>query len=158
MHKSKKILYWMFKYGILLIGVLGCLNLVFVIINPESTIEVNGVEKRPDIYDSVILLSFPLLFLLLGMLCYRKVVRVEMSHSGISITDGNETFEKKWIEVKRLNLFRLVYPPFYSIAFEGESESYWFATNNSFISFPLFTIDLSEMGTFLKRKKKEFRL
>lgn len=59
------------------------------------------------------------------------------------------------MDVESLSLIQFVYPPLYRIKIKGSEDIHWFNTENQFINAGGFTSDTSEMGTLIKKKKRE---
>lgn len=146
------------KYGILLTGTLFLVNPLWILIDPNATVTVNGEQQLATITDSITLSIIPIIFISIGIVFYLKLRQINFSYSEIKIYDNLIEIKKTWLDVDKIKMFRSVAPPLYSIKFKGEHRTHWFVTKIWFISIPFYTWDLSEMGDVIQQKKKALRI
>ena len=84
-----------------------------------------------------------------------KVVRVRVSERKIVILKNAQEEEASWSDVESLTQWIVANPPFYRMKVKGKAGHYLFVTQPYFIDSGLGVIDVSDMGDFIRRKKKE---
>jgi hypothetical protein len=124
----------------------------------ENSVEVNGELTSLDIYDLAIALCIGLLFLLFWMMIKDHVVAVKLGGQNITIYDGEETITVNWFDVDRLSHLVLIQLPVYKLKIKNEEGYYLFVTQPFSINFGFGTIDLSDMGREIKKKKRELNI
>lgn len=130
-----------------LIGVLGYLF-------PES-VTVNGKSADLDIFDYLILAGCGIINLMLHFLFSPHFVRIQLGGQNITILDDEENRVVNWFDVDSLTKYWLVFPPLYRLRIKDEDGYYLFTTQTAFIDTGVGTVDLSSMGSLIRRRKKE---
>jgi hypothetical protein len=84
-----------------------------------------------------------------------KFVILELTGQKIKIKKGKTTIETSWIDVESISQIQFVQPPIYRLTLKNMDGYILFNTNAFYASFNGFTTDLSDMGSLIKKKKKE---
>jgi hypothetical protein len=80
---------------------------------------------------------------------------VELGNQNVKIINGGEEKSVGWFDIDSLKQIQFVSPPLYSLKIKDSDEIIWFNTEARFISISGFTIDTSDMGELIKKKKRE---
>ena len=86
-----------------------------------------------------------------------KVVEVEVNENELILYDGDEGEILDWTEIESIRQLIFIQPPLYKLRVKNREGYYLFVTHPFSINFGFGTIDLSEMGSFIHRKKGEYR-
>jgi hypothetical protein len=116
---------------------------------------VNGEKMEQSIVTTLVfgmigIVCFPIFIAIKG-----KFVIVKLVGQNATIKNGENERKINWMEVESLSLIQFVYPPLYKLKVKGDNKVYWFNTENEFIKASGFVKDLSDMGDFIQKKKKE---
>ncbi len=84
-----------------------------------------------------------------------RVVKVKLGGQNITIFESNQTETVNWLEVESLKQLIFIEPPLYKLRIKDQEGYYLFVSQPYFLSFGFGTIDASDMGSFIKRKKRE---
>ncbi|MEQ9378585.1 MAG: hypothetical protein RIG68_25580 [Imperialibacter sp.] len=144
----------LFKYIFLVFALMPVLIGVLAYFNPEN-VTVNGEQADLDIFDYLILGGFGFIFLMLHLLFSPHFVQIQLGGQNITILDDDENRIVNWFDVDSLTKFWFVFPPLYRLRIKDEEGYYLFTTQTAFIDTGVGTIDLSSMGSLIRRKKKE---
>jgi hypothetical protein len=87
-----------------------------------------------------------------------KFAVVEVGNQTITIKQNGKVKTFQWIEIESVSQFQFVFPPLYKLTFKDNGKTVWFNTEPNYISVGGFTIDDSEMGNLIKKKKRELSL
>lgn len=123
-----------------------------------ESIIVNGEEKFLDFFDLLIVFAIGLTFVILWLLIKDRVVNVKLGGQNITIFENGETEIINWMEVQSLKQLIFIEPPLYKLRIKNQSGYYLFVTQPIFLNFGFGIIDGSEMGAFIKKKKRELRI
>ena len=157
MHQSNTLNYIVLKYVTLAFGAYLLLMTLLLLFDPTFDVTVNGVKRPAEPGDSLFTL-IPAIFLLLLYLVYgRRVVKMQISRNEFVFTTGGQEQTRAWKEVEEVKRYWLVAPPVYSVTFE-DGETYYFNSGLFFIVTPFYVFDLSEMGRFIMKRRKDIAL
>ncbi|MDO1451770.1 hypothetical protein Q0590_36185 [Rhodocytophaga aerolata] len=152
--ESSKNAYFTFKYGLLLLGVLFTLFPILCFVSLEN-ITYNGKPGPPPLWDLVEIMLIGLLIIALNLLLQRKLYFASLGGQKVRLQNGKRVVEENWMEVDSVKLIPIVFPPLYKITFKNR-EGYFLFTSGQFgINLFGFTIDWSDMGSLIKKKKRE---
>jgi hypothetical protein len=147
-----------FKYVLLLVGLLLISIPVIWYVFPEQ-VEINGeVGASQPLAAIVIMELLGVLSIIVFFLVKDKFAIVELSNQTITIRKEGEERTVNWVDVDFITQIQFVQPPLYKLRIRGEEETIWFNTHPIYVSVGGFTSDLSEMGSFIKKKKRELGL
>lgn len=121
----------------------------------EDSVIVNGELTKFDVYDLIIAILIGIIMMLFWVLLKDKVVAVKLGGQNITIVENGEEEKVNWFDVESLNQLTFVQPPLYKLRIKNHEGYYLFVTEPVFVSFGFGTIDTSEMGSFIKKKKRE---
>ncbi|MEM6738120.1 MAG: hypothetical protein AAF620_18840 [Bacteroidota bacterium] len=124
----------------------------------EDSIVVNGELSKFDLYDLLIAVAIGILMIIFWLLLKNKVVRVKLGGQNVTVYEGGEEEKINWLEIESLNQLIFIQPPLYKLRIKDREGYYLFVTQPFSISFGFGTYDLSEMGSFLKKKKRELEI
>jgi hypothetical protein len=143
-----------FKHIFLLIAlVIGLVGVMGYLI-PES-VTVNGEPSNFDIYDYVIIGGITILSIILQLLFGPHFVSVKLGGQNITILDHEPEEVINWMNVESMSKFLIIFPPLYKLKIKNEEGYYLFTTKPTYIDTGIGTVDLSSMGSLIKRKKKD---
>jgi hypothetical protein len=94
-------------------------------------------------------------FILLFVAIKDKFAMVELENQTIKITNNEEEKSVEWYDIDSLKQMQFIFPPLYSLKIKDSDETIWFNTEARYISINGFTIDTSNMGELIKKKKRE---
>lgn len=146
--------HFIFKYVFLGAGIIMIITSLISWYFP-NLITMNGEQMSQDFFDSIVFLLIGFFMIIIFFGIRDKFVVVKLGGQSLIVKNG--TWEKSinWLDVESLSLIQFVYPPLYRIKIRGIEKTFWFNTENQFISAGGFTSDLSEMGHLIKKKKSE---
>lgn len=124
------------------------------LVDPELA-TFNGEHKRMDPFSFLIFVLVGALGILVFLLFQSKFAMVELGNQSIKIRKGKEILEADWIDVESVVLLHFVFPPLYKLRIKGQDDYFLFATQRSGLSIAGYTKDFSEMGSLIKKKKRE---
>jgi len=152
--KSNKKYHFVFKFAFLIVGLLTWTIPIFSWIAPNYT-EISGEIGSTDFVTSAIIGLIGLVFILLFFAVKDKFAIVELGNQNVKIINGDEEKSVGWFDIDSLKQIQFVFPPLYSLKIKDSDETIWFNTEARFISINGFTIDTSDMGELIKKKKRE---
>lgn len=143
-----------FKHVFLLVTLLATLFGTLGYLFPES-VTVNGQPANFDLYDYLIIGGIAIIGVILHMLFSPHFVNVKLGGQNISILDYEPEEVINWTNVESISKFWFVFPPLYKLKIKDEEGYYLFTTQPTYVDTGIGTVDLSSMGSLIKRKKKE---
>lgn len=152
--KSDKFAFVGLKYGLLILGTLFLIVPTMNYIDPELA-TFNGEHKQMDTFSFLLFILIGLIAVLVFLLFQDKYVMVELGNQSIKIRNGKEIIEVNWLDVESVVLLHFVFPPLYKLRIKGHADYFLFATQRSGLSIAGYTKDFSEMGSLIKKKKRE---
>lgn len=152
--ESDPTVYYSYKYLPILLGVLIMSIPLVGYLDPDH-FTVNGESGPPDWWTTAIFVLIGLLIALLPFLYMEKMVIARVNNQKIIITRGEEVIEFNWIDVERINMLPLLFPPIYKLRVRKYDDYFLFNTTRWGAQFIFFTWDWSEMGSLIRRKKEE---
>ena len=111
-----------------------------------------------NIYEGVSLIGLGVCALLIWLSYHRNVVRVSLGGSQITIIKSNSKESVRWMEVETIKSILWVDFPLYVLTIRDRRGYYLFTTQRHFVSFGFGSKDLSDMGAYIQRKKKELEI
>jgi len=153
--RSSNLSYYTFRYGLKIASICFLLAPLFGYLFPEHS-KFNGKNGPPDVGFTVFFVLIALFLFLMGELISRKLVRIEVDNNFLKILQHDSIKEVRWDQVEKISRYYFVYPPLYQLKIKGSEEQYLFTTGNSYLQVAGFVRDLSAMGKFITRKKKDF--
>jgi hypothetical protein len=117
----------------------------------------NELAQNANLNEAVSFFIFAILLLLFYFIVGRRVVAMSVTNSSLEFNFKGETITRKWNDVEYIKKSWLIAPPLYSVRFKDTTQSYYFNTGYRFIAIPFFIFDTSDMGQFIKNKKKHFK-
>ena len=145
-----------FKYVFLLISVMSGITGIISYFVPELVV-VNGEPSNFDLSDYALTAIFIVLGLILHLLTSHLFIRVRLDGQNINLIYKEEEEEAiSWLNVDSVNKIPFLFPPLYKLRFKDKSGLLLFTTKPEYIQFGFGTADLSEMGNFIEKKKREF--
>ena len=158
MYKSNNIGFYGIKYFPLVCGIILLILGFWIIIDPTFEVTVNEVKRKAILTDCIVPFSFAVALFILHFTLGQRVVKMTVTNSSLEFDFKGKRITKSWKEVETIKKYRLVAPPLYSVSFEDDDKSYFFNSGYFFITTPFFVFDLSEMGNFIKERRKRFNL
>ena len=158
MYESNKLNFYILKIGfpILLIG-LGVFYIFilsgFLNINEAKSIKANSSDS--DIVFAV--------FLILAAIFYTIFVSTNIfilkaDANRLEFKSGNRQITNTWSEVTVITKLWCIYPNLYFLRFENDKKYYFFTTGLLSYHFIIFSYDASEMGNFIRKRKRELHV
>jgi hypothetical protein len=155
MHESSNYSYISIKYIPLIVGLLFLLMAIWVIIDPTYyEITVNGVKRDAVRSDSLMPLIFGILALFVYLTVGRKTVKMKINNNEFVFNFKGKENVESWGDVEKIKKYWFVAPPLYSVKFEN-GNTFFFTTKYFCIVIPFYVYDISEMGSFIKKRKME---
>jgi len=127
----------------------------WIMVDPTFEITVNGVKRNAVFSDSYLPLSFGLLTIFYYLTIGKRIVKMRINNNEFEFSIKGEKIIKNWSEVENIKKYWFVAPPIYSVKFENVKRTYFFTTRYWCVVIPFYVFDISEMGNFIKRKKKD---
>jgi hypothetical protein len=152
--KSNKKYHFAFKFAFLIVGLLTWTVPIFSWMAPTQ-VEISGEIGSTDFVTTIIIGLIGLVFILLFFAVKDKFAIVELGNQNVKIINGGEEKSVGWFDIDSLKQIQFVSPPLYSLKIKDSDEIIWFNTEARFISISGFTIDTSDMGELIKKKKRE---
>ena len=152
--ESNKAYFTFFKFAPLGIGALLMTSATISYFNPHL-IKLNGKPMEKDLFITLIFALIGIFFLILFFAIKDKFVWVKMGGQTIEINSGSIKEKVNWLDVESISQIQFVSPPLYSIKLKGKETTHWFNTSNHFMQAGGFTKDMSDMGSLIKKKKRE---
>ena len=144
------------KYGLIAIGSLFTFILTANYLTGKGFVTAEGDSYEMTFYDLASSLIFPILIVMLGVYLKDRVVALELGAQQITIDDGSSEEKIKWSEVDKIRLLWFVQPPLYILRIKEREGYYLFATGWFSVNLGGFVWDPSEMGDYIKLKRKEY--
>lgn len=155
MYESSNNSFFSIKYVPIIISVILFTVTLLIFFYPNFEITVNGVERKALLSDSYLPLFFGVVSFLFFIIIGRRVVKMRIDNNEFEFLVRGEKVIKQWSEVKELKKYWFVAPPLYSVRFENDEDTYFFTTKYVCIVLPFYVIDLSGMGSFIKKRKQD---
>lgn len=155
MYESSNYSYASVKYVPLIVGILLLTIAFWIMIDPTFEITVNGVKRDAIFSDSYLPLFLGLLSVLFYLTIGQRIVKMRININAFEFTTKGEKNIKNWSEVETIKKYWFIAPPLYSIRFENEDKAYFFTTKYFCIVVPFYVFDISDMGDFIKKRKKD---
>lgn len=152
--ESDKFAFVGLKYGLLLLGLLFLTIPTINLIDPELA-TFNGENKRMDTFSFLLFMLIGTLGILVFLLFQSKFVLVKLGNQSIEIRRGKERLAINWLDIESVVLLPFVFPPLYKLRIKGRDGYFLFATQRSGLSIAGYTRDFSDMGSLIKKKKRE---
>jgi len=156
--ESDRAHHFLFKYGLLIFGVLFLITSLVSAISPGQHFEFNGERLDDDLVTSTIFGLIGLILILLFVVVKDKFVRVALGNQAVKIYQHGQERFVNWLEVESVKQIQFVTPPLYTMKIKDTDDTVWFNTKSSFWSFNGYTTDMSDMGALIKKKKRELGL
>ena len=155
MHESSNYSYISIKYIPLIVGLLFLLMAIWVIIDPTYyEITVNGVKRDAVRSDSLMPLVFGILAIFIYLTVGRKTVKMRINNNEFVFNFKGKENVESWGDVEKIKKYWFVAPPLYSVKFEN-GDTFFFTTKYICIIIPFYVFDISEMGSFIKKRKMD---
>ena len=155
MHESSNYSYISIKYIPLIVGLLFLLMAIWVIIDPTYyEITVNGVKRDAVRSDSLMPLIFGILAIFIYLTVGRKTVKMRINNNEFVFNFNGKENVESWGDVEKIKKYWFVAPPLYSVKFEN-GNTFFFTTKYFCIIIPFYVFDISEMGSFIKKRKTD---
>lgn len=155
MYESSNYSYISIKYVPLIVGMLFLLIAVWILIDPTYyEVTVNGVKRDAVMSDSLIPFIFGILAILIYVTVRKRIVRMRINKNEFLFKFKGEEIVKNWRDVEEIKKYWFVDPPLYSVRFEN-GNTYFFTTKYMCIVIPFYVFDISEMGSFIKKRKMD---
>ena len=158
MYESSNSSYISIKFIPLIIGILLVFIALLIIIDSTFKINIKCAEPNTELIFSYFLLSYGTLTIVFFSTIGRRIVKMRIDEKEFEFTMKGEIITKNWNEVKSLKKYWFFYPALYSVRFENVKKPYYFTTIFWCIGLPFYVIDISEMGSFLEKKKENIKL
>jgi len=158
MYESSNYSFISLKYLPLLLGFFFIINALWIIVDPAFEIIENGEKRNAILSDSYIPLILGLFSLLFYFTLGQRVVRMRISNNEFEFRYKKEKIIKDWAVVEKIEKYWFVAPPLYSVKFENENITYFFTTSILCIVTPGYVFDISDMGAFIKKRRKDIPL
>jgi hypothetical protein len=155
MYKSNIISYLTIKYFPLAFGIVCLIIALWFMIDPDLEVTVNGGKRDAVFSDSFVPLTLGLVPLFIYFVFGQRIVRMKMNNNELKFKFKGEEKLKLWNEVESIKKFWLAVPPLYSVKFENDKTIFLFNTSLGSIVTPVKVFDYSEMGNFIKERKKD---
>lgn len=105
---------------------------------------------------SIVFGIFGVILIVLFFSIKDKFAFVELKNQSITIKQNGEVKAVQWLGVNSISQFQFIFPPLYSL--NNKDKTIWFNTEPNYISVGGYTIDDSDMGNLIKKKKRELSL
>jgi hypothetical protein len=151
---SDKSAYYTYKYAPFVCGGIIILTMLLMHVFPENS-TFNDKPGPPDLWSTLILVLIALVFILIPFLYMDKLVRVELSSQHLNIRKDNEVVPIEWAKVEKVEILPFFFPPLYKLKLKNYDGYFLFNTGQSGAYTLFFVWDWSEMGSLIKKKKKE---
>lgn len=158
MYQSSNHSFQSVKYSPLFIGIVFLFVGIWIVLAPIFEIEVNGVKKIAEISDSYPNFILGSIFVVYYLLIGKRVVKMNINSDEFWFVHRGNSYVKPWSEVDTLKKYWLAVPPVYGVKFENDRRTYLFTTRYFCLAMPFYVFDLSEMGRFIKKRKKDIPL
>jgi hypothetical protein len=143
------------KFIPLIIGILFLIIAFWIIVDPTYyEVTVNGVKRDAVMSDSLIPFIFGILAILIYVAVGKRTVKMRINRNEFVFKFNGEEIVKNWSEVEEIKKYWFVAPPLYSIKFKNDN-TYFFTTKYMCIVIPFYVFDISEMGSFIKKRKMD---
>lgn len=152
--ESSTRLTWFSKHGFLLPAFICIAAAIENFVFREGMI-VNGEPRTFDYTQVAFMVAIGLIFVILWLFVKDKVVKVKLGGQNITIYESGEIRTVNWLDVERLNQVMRINPPIYKLWVKGDETYYLFVSEGFSLSFGIGAVDLSDMGSFIKKKKRE---
>ncbi|WP_115870033.1 hypothetical protein [Marinoscillum furvescens] len=146
-----------FKNFFLLFAMLSVFGGAMGYLFPES-VTVNGKPANFEMYDYVKLGGVCILSVIRYLLFSPHFLSVKLGGQNITILDYEPEKLVNWTNVESIRKFWFVFPPLYKLKIKNEEGYYLFTTQPTYMDTGIGTADLSFMGSFIRRKKKELNI
>lgn len=128
---------------------------VWILIDPTYyEVTVNGVKRDAVMSDSLIPFIFGVIAILIYVTVGKRIVRMRINNNEFAFNIKGKEIVKSWSDVEEIKKYWFVAPPLYSVRFEN-GNTYFFATKYMCIVIPFYVFDISEMGSFIKKRKMD---
>lgn len=86
------------------------------------------------------------------------MIRVRLGGQNITIINSEEEIIVPWTEIKALKRVPFVVPPLYKIKTQEDGPTFLFINNPLYLDFGFGIYDMTKMGRFIRKKRKELNL
>lgn len=152
--QSDKSVYYSFKYLPFVIGLFFIGTTLLMHLSPGNS-TFNGEPGPPDAWNTTILILVGVVICLLPFLYLRRLVIVNLSNQTVKIIKSDQVIEMNWMDVETLEMVPAIFPPLYKLRLKNYDDYFLFNTTRWGAQFLFYTWDWSDMGSLIKRKKKE---
>jgi hypothetical protein len=152
--ESDKTVFYTFKYLPFVVGLFFIGLPLLMHLNPENS-TFNGQPGAPDFWSTVIFMLIGIVVFLIPFLNMSKLVVVELTNQHIKILKDDIVMEINWLDVENVEMLPAISPPLYKLRLKSYGDYFLFNTTRCGVQILGFTWDWSEMGTLIKKKKKE---
>ncbi len=111
-----------------------------------------------DIYEAAGWLGLGVCALLIWLSYHRNVVRVSLGGQQITIIRSDSKELVDWMNVASMKSILWVDFPLYVLTIRDRPGYYLFTTQRHFVNFGFGWKDLSDMGAYIQRKKRELEI
>lgn len=153
MHSDKSPFYT-YKYLPLGAGSVVILMTVFMHVFPERS-TVNGEPGPLGLWNTLLFLLIGTAFILISVFLNEKLVLVELTDQYIYIKKGGKSVPVEWTNVTEVEMLPIFFPPLYKLRIRNFAGYFLFTTKEYGAHAVFFVWDWSDMGSFIKKKKKE---
>jgi len=143
-----------FKYVFLLISIISGITGILSYFFPE-TVTINGEQANIDLTSYAIIGFIVVLGIILHLLTSYQFIRVRLDGQNINLISQENKEPVSWLNVESINKIPVVFPPLYKLKIKDDTGFYLFTTKPNYLQFNIGTMDISEMGDFIKKKKRE---
>lgn len=155
MYKSSIINYFTFKFFPLIAGSISIIISISILLGADFDSTNNSADKKSVYEDAITFFIIGFAILIFYFKICWNFVRMKIYQNHFEFKYNGMSVHRKWVEVEKIKRYWMVAPPFYSVKFENDERVYYFNSGWFYITLPFYVLDLSEMGEFIKNRKKE---
>ncbi|MEQ9287312.1 MAG: hypothetical protein RIG77_10415 [Cyclobacteriaceae bacterium] len=152
--KSNSLYTQLIKHSFLIVAILSMIVGLNSFIK-EDIIVVNDELTKFDLFDLFIAMATSVLMIIFWLLIKDKVIVVKLGGQNITICENGEEEQINWLDIESLSQLIFIQPPLYKLRIKEREGYYLFVTQPFSISFGFGTYDMSEMGSIIKKKKRQ---
>lgn len=153
-HESDILIYHIFKYLTFLPGFVALFQAYQMYAFPQEFVAEDGA--LPDMVTIIVIALVGVLFILIAVLVFQKIVKVEMDYQIIKIKKDGKEIEVKWSDVESVSMIPTVTPPLYKLRLKNYEDYFLFNTEGKGFRFFGLIWDWSDMGKLIRDKKDRF--
>ncbi|SFB51406.1 hypothetical protein [Algoriphagus aquimarinus] len=152
--ESNRTYHFIFKYiflgAALIVIAVPLLSYIF-----PNAVELNGETGPTSLITTIAFGVTGVILLVFFFVVKDNFAIVQFGNQSITIKHNGQESVENWLDIDSISQFRFIFPPLYSLKIKGNKRPIWFNTDSNYVSVGGYTMDHSDMGNLITKKKRE---